>query len=289
MSPLDTWRWMLGQPLNRGRPVAATWRWLAWQLGTRLRGGARRVAFVDASTLSVDRGMTGATGNIYAGLHEFEDMAFLLHFLREGECFVDVGANIGSYTVLAAAVCAARVVAFEPGDAARAVLARNVAQNQVGARVDIDGRAVAASAGVRRFTRGHDTTNRFADDAAAAFDEVATVTLDEALVGRRPVLVKVDVEGAESEVFAGAGALLREAPPAALIVELSGAGHVDLQARLAALGYRAYRYLPFERRLVARTGTADGGNVLLLRDPAEAARRVATAPRRRIHPVGSWL
>ncbi len=289
MSPLATWRWMLGQPLNRGRPVATTFRWVAWQLGTRLRPGVRRVAFVDAATLSISRGMTGATGNVYAGLHEFEDMAFLLHFLREGECFVDVGANIGSYTVLAAAVCAARVVAFEPGELARATLVQNVAQNQVGARVDIDSRAVAAASGVRRFTRGHDTTNRFTDDTSAPFDEVTTVSLDEALVGRRPALVKIDVEGAESEVFAGAAALLREAPPSALIVELSGDGHVALQARLADLGYRAFRYLPFERRLVARPGTADGGNLLLLRDPAEAARRVASAPRRRIHPVGCWL
>jgi hypothetical protein len=47
-------------------------------------------------------GMTGATGNLYVGLHEFEEMAFLLHFLRPGDLFADVGANVGSYTILAA-------------------------------------------------------------------------------------------------------------------------------------------------------------------------------------------
>jgi FkbM family methyltransferase len=289
MNALSTWRWLLAQPLNRGRPLAATWRWLAWQFGTRLRPGLRRVPFVDRASLTVARGMTGATGNVYAGLHEFEDMAFLLHFLREGECFVDVGANVGSYSVLAAAVCAARVVAFEPGDLARAALARNVADNQVGARVDIDLRAVSAHGGVRRFTRGQDTTNRFADDAAVDVEEVATVSLDEALVGRRPALLKIDVEGAESEVFAGAERLLHEAPPAAIIVELSGPDHVALQARLAAQGYTACRYLPFERRLVPRSGTAQGGNLLLLRNLADAQRRVASAPRRRIHAPGCWL
>ena len=45
--------------------------------------------------------MTGATGNIYCGLYEFLDMAFLLHFLRNGDLFGDIGSNIGSYTVLA--------------------------------------------------------------------------------------------------------------------------------------------------------------------------------------------
>jgi hypothetical protein len=43
--------------------------------------------------------MTGATGNVYYGLHEFQDMAFVTHYLREGYLFADIGANIGSYSV----------------------------------------------------------------------------------------------------------------------------------------------------------------------------------------------
>jgi hypothetical protein len=54
------------------------------------------------------------TGNLYAGLHEFSEMGFLLHLLRQNDLFVDVGANLGSYTVLASAVCQARNIAFEP-------------------------------------------------------------------------------------------------------------------------------------------------------------------------------
>ena len=42
------------------------------------------------------KGMTGASGNIYFGLHEFEEMGFLLHFLREEDLFIDIGAYIGS-------------------------------------------------------------------------------------------------------------------------------------------------------------------------------------------------
>ncbi len=58
--------------------------------------------------------MTGATGNIYAGLHEFDDMAFFLHLLRPEDMFADVGSNIGSYTILASGVVGAKSVAFEP-------------------------------------------------------------------------------------------------------------------------------------------------------------------------------
>ncbi len=42
----------------------------------------------------VEPGTTGATGNVYCGLHEFEDMALLLHILRKVDRFVDIGANI---------------------------------------------------------------------------------------------------------------------------------------------------------------------------------------------------
>src|SRR3954464_6025907 len=88
--------------------TAALGRWLRWQLGARLLAGEAVMPFVGASKLLVRRSMTGATGNIYAGLHEFEEMAFTIHLLRPGDLFVDVGANIGAYTVLAAAVAGAR-------------------------------------------------------------------------------------------------------------------------------------------------------------------------------------
>ena len=59
--------------------------------------------------------MRGATGNIYAGLHEFVDMMLPLHLLRSGDLFLDVGANIGLFTLFIKQECAdATVHAFEP-------------------------------------------------------------------------------------------------------------------------------------------------------------------------------
>ena len=60
----------------------------------------------------------GATGNLYVGLHEFEEMAFLLHFLRRGDLFADVDANVGSYTILAAVAVGTEAIAFEAGKSA---------------------------------------------------------------------------------------------------------------------------------------------------------------------------
>jgi hypothetical protein len=68
--------------------MAAYVRWMRWQIGSRVLGEPVLMPYVESSCLVVERSMTGATGNIYCGLHEFEDMAFVLHCLRVGDTFV---------------------------------------------------------------------------------------------------------------------------------------------------------------------------------------------------------
>jgi hypothetical protein len=142
MSILNTLSFLLNHPLSQGRKLATLRRFVAWQIGARLVPGPVACPFANGSSLLVRPGMTGATGNLYVGLHEFADMAFVLHVLRGGDLFVDVGANIGSYTVLAAAGAGAACLAFEPGSAAFAWLERNVRLNGSGQRYGYDDAAI---------------------------------------------------------------------------------------------------------------------------------------------------
>src|ERR1700683_536380 len=86
-------------PLTRDRPLGAWARFAAWQIRSRVKDEIL-IDWIGGQRLAVRRGMTGATGNIYVGLHEFADMLFVLHFLREDDLFLDIGANVGTYTVL---------------------------------------------------------------------------------------------------------------------------------------------------------------------------------------------
>ena len=45
---------------------------------------------------------------------EHEDMLFLLHALKPNETFIDVGANIGAFTILASKVVKSHSISFEP-------------------------------------------------------------------------------------------------------------------------------------------------------------------------------
>src|ERR1700691_5417356 len=132
---LRTLRFIACHPLNRRAPLRAIGRFVAWQVVTRLQRGAFVVPYVADTRLLVTRGMTGATGNVYCGLHEFEDMAFVLHALRAEDLFVDVCANVGSYTVLAAGAVGARCIAFEPAPRAYRGLLDNLRLNDLMARV----------------------------------------------------------------------------------------------------------------------------------------------------------
>ena len=103
--------------------------------------------------------MTGATGNIHTGLHEFADMAFTLHFLRHTDLFLDVGANVGTYTLIASGVRKARTIAFEPDPQSMTSLRRNIDLNGLNGRVVLEQAAVGTEEGEVEFTIGQDTAN----------------------------------------------------------------------------------------------------------------------------------
>lgn len=294
MSLTATLSFIVSHPLARLHRRAALGRWLRWQLGKRLLPGPLAVPYVDGVRLLIAPGMTGATGNYYCGLHEFEDMAFVLHFLRPGDGFADVGANIGSYTLLALAA-GAGVDAFEPVPAAFRALMDNVHLNGAAQRVRAHNQAVGAQKGSLQMTMDHDTMNRAVLAPAASREAVARVemtTLDQAFAGRAPpALLKVDVEGYESQVLQGARGLLADAALQAVILELNGSGRAygfddgDIHQSMLAQGFQPCRYEPFSRRLQACEHHSNTGNTLYLRDPEAAARRVAASRSYRIGEV----
>jgi hypothetical protein len=87
-------RFIWTHPLNRNAPLRALSRFFRWQFSSRLIGAPIALPFAEGTRLLVERGMTGATGNWYCGLHEPEEMAFVLHALQPGDLFVDIGVNI---------------------------------------------------------------------------------------------------------------------------------------------------------------------------------------------------
>ncbi len=265
MSAFGTLNWIVDHPLSKGRRIRNLAGFAAWQVRSRIDSSPRTFELANSAKMLAVSGMTGATGNLYVGLHEFQEMAFLLHLLRPRDLFADVGANVGSYTILAGAGAAARVVAFEPDGAAFGWLKRNIAINNL-TNVEARQEAVGASIGQARFSSGLDTLNRIDPDGPAI---VPMTTLD-SIGGDEPTLIKIDVEGFELGVLQGAENALESTK--AVIMELN-----DEQAAgfLEARGFKPYAYDPFKRRLAPLVEQSSNG--LFIKDLDDVAARVQDA------------
>lgn len=280
-SPLSlssTIQFIAQHPMNRGHRVQAVGRFFWWQVESRIRDEVE-FAWIDGAKLVVRHGMTGATGNIYCGLHEYVDMAFVLHFLRDSDRFVDVGANVGSYSVIAAAVCGAETIAVEPDPDAQSALTRNIEVNDVGKLVEVAKVALGADRGMARFTVGRDTTNKVATESDGGTRLVPMTTLDRIVKGRQVTLMKMDVEGYESEVLKGAAGTLSDPALAAVITEGTTTA---VRETLKEHGFREYFYDPGTRRLSGTSFGLSSCNGLYVRDAELVADRVASAPPRKI-------
>lgn len=287
MSVLRLLRFVADHPANSGRRLAALWRLLRWQVASRLLDADVVYPWVDGSKFLVRSGETGLTGNIYVGLQEFADMAFVLHLLRPGELFVDVGANVGSYSILACAVARARGCAVEPVPATFRRLVENMRVNHLDNLVECSNVGLGSQPGTLRFSSDLDVCNRAladGDDRHGSI-EVPATTLDALLAGRSPRLIKIDVEGYESAVLSGAHTTLADPGLLAVIMEVNGSGEKygfsesQLFDVMATHGFITCTYLPAERRLVdvAQAVARPTDNVIFARDLQSIAERVRGA------------
>jgi FkbM family methyltransferase len=247
---------VVANPGARGHRVKALARMWAWQVWRRFPGrpilvsfdGGTRLYFPPWSTLA---GHVAATGS-----HEPTEQAFMAHYVRPGDLAVDVGANLGIYTVALAGL-GAQVVAFEPGTQARSVLEYNVALNGFGDRVRVVPWALGDRDGEAVLTTTLDGANHLEDAhrGSHATEPVALRTLD-SVAGEAPdwfdadgpMVVKIDAEGYDEAVLRGASGLLEKRRPIVMVETWDGGTRI--RRRLADLDYRVYSYHPQGRRLV---------------------------------------
>jgi len=288
MSLASTLRFIASHPLNSHRRTDALVSFVRWQLGARLVPGRVVYDWIDGTRFIVRLGETGLTGNMYCGLHEFADMAYVLHTTTPADLFVDVGANVGSYTLLACSVRRARGICFEPVPQTYQRLLDNLRLNDLTDRVRAFNLGLSDRRGELRFTVGENCMNHVMADGEDAADstQVDVVPLDSILDGESPTAMKIDVEGFESAVIRGAPRCLGKASLNSVIMELNGSGERygfsegSILQEMRDHGFSTYTYEPFSRRLRSLEGKNNAsGNTLFIRNREEIERRIAAAPR----------
>ena len=269
----DTCARIWRHPENRGRRGRTLGTYFVWQAWERTVKRPWTIPLVPGRVIKCYPHCQISSGTLYYRLPERSSMRFLLDFLHPGDTMIDVGANVGTYSLLATTIDDVSVVAFEPSGLTHDRARRNFELNRVEGRVRLMRQAVGATSGVAVISVGLGPQNKVLGPADSG-EEVPMATLDDLLPSTPgPVsLVKVDVEGGELDVLAGGQRLIeRDAP--ALILEVNDAAGTERQ--LKELGYECYSY-DADSGLLRPTTVYDhvGLNVIAIRDVDAATARL---------------
>lgn len=199
---------------------------------------------------------------------ESQELRFLNTFLKPGDIFVDVGANIGLYTLIAASLVGLGgvVYAFEPCSKTFQRLVNNVHLNNLN---NVFCHQIALSDKTSNVDMvvsldGFDAWNSFAQPVMGksfASETVTSITWDgfiqEHKIAERVTLMKIDVEGWETKVLAGGREFFSRTDAPALQVEFTeqacqsaGSSCEELYHQLEELGYQMFIYDAKSRRLI---------------------------------------
>lgn len=209
----------------------------------------------------VYRGSTAAAAVAYLGWPDWDVMHFLRSVLRPGDGFIDVGANVGVYTLLAASCVTRRghLIAIEADGTNVERLLENLALNNV--RCHVHDVAVGPERGQVQFETGADTVG--AVSTTGGGESLEMYRLDDLVDPAFPWAVgKMDIEGYELSALKGAKQLLAAKRPRVWILETNetstkyGETRAELQAFLAEYGYTLYAIADEGRRL---TRIREGG------------------------------
>jgi FkbM family methyltransferase len=216
-------RQVWNHPSNRDHRLRSLGRAVGWQVSKRLSARPRDVGFYGFTLRCHPDSNSGSNVIYFTERFDPDEMAVVESLLDEGDGFVDVGANIGTYALMARRFVgpSGHVVAFEPDPVAARRLRENVELNGL-SNIVVHQAAVTGEPGWVEMLVGYDVSNSIApaSEPHQSTRTAEAVTLDEALSSHHFAVGKLDVEGFEVDVLRGATSRLAAADPPVWIIEI---------------------------------------------------------------------
>lgn len=158
----------------------------------------------------------------------------LKRYLKRESVFVDVGANIGFFSLYASNICN-KVIAFEPVSVLHNQFTSSITKNGI-KNIDLRMKACGARSSHMKIElmRGNMGASSFVRNSGNVYESkiVEVVTLDSCIGNQVIDLIKIDVEGFEPEVFNGAKKIIRRCKPI-IVFEFSPILYEDRQCGLS--------------------------------------------------------
>ncbi len=219
---------ILNHPLNKNHRIKTLLRLVWWKIN--------QLFFKMPTIVSISTGVKcicypeSSFGSqiIYTKFPEYSEINFVSYVLKPRDTFVDIGAGLGDYSLVASSkIKEGKIFSFEPHPVAFNYLKENVALNKLEGKIFPVQNVVSDKNGFEKFTPdkiselSHISTEK---DSSEGQVRLPSITLDSYSVKHKAgkiKIVKIDVEGAEYKVLAGAKNLLRNAAIDFLIIEIN--------------------------------------------------------------------
>tara|TARA_B100000287_G_scaffold391131_1_gene402565 strand:- start:906 stop:1817 length:912 start_codon:yes stop_codon:yes gene_type:complete len=192
--------------------------------------------------------------NCYFVLDDYEELLFILNYLKGSDTFIDVGANHGNYTLIASGIVGSKTISIEPVETTFKRLKMNIELNKLN-NVVLKQVGISNNNGNLRISNDRGELNRILKDNDHSNNEAISVTtLDDLLIEEKNIsMIKIDVEGYEKQVLEGAFNILKCKNLNVLQIELNNSNQYygyrenEIIRFLKKFGFKPYRYNPLTK------------------------------------------
>tara|TARA_Y100000591_G_C21738429_1_gene647968 strand:- start:425 stop:1147 length:723 start_codon:yes stop_codon:yes gene_type:complete len=192
--------------------------------------------------------------NCYFVLDDYEELCFILNYLKESDTFIDIGANHGNYSLIASGIVGSKTISIEPVETTFKRLKMNIELNKLN-NVVLKQVGISNNNGNLRISNERGELNRILKDNDHSNNEAISVTtLDDLLIEEKNIsMIKVDVEGYEKQVLEGALNILKRKNLNVLQIELNNSNQYygyrenEIIRFLKKFGFKPYRYNPLTK------------------------------------------
>lgn len=255
-------------------------RVIRWQISSRQKTEIIATWINDLKVICKN-GDTGFTGNLYYGLMEYHDMSFAMHLLDSDDTFVDIGSNLGSYTLLVGGVCQSTTYSLEPSPETFKRLIKNVEINNL-ENIQCLNIGAGDENGSFYMTNDRGPENHLITDnnVYRSNIKVKVKKIDDIDFESKPTFIKIDTEGYEYQVIKGAVNTLESSEMIGLLVEINGNNerfngtNYEILNLLDKMGYMPYQFDYNQNDLIKIEQVNTKGNTLFIKNYDLALKKI---------------
>lgn len=271
-------------PTNEGNYLRAIRKFVGWQFKKRMTKA--RVKLVNGLVMNGYIDDTISSLVAYVDLPEYSDMMFVLRYLRSGDIFFDVGANVGIYSLLASPIVSdGKVFAFECSKRIYVRLLENIELNKI-ENVIASNQGIyeqASTIWLNEDPKG--TTSFLSQEKRSSGYYVKVTAIDRVSCEynlQEIALLKLDIEGAELFALRGATSLLESRKIQCILLEATDGSEKnfnyslhEIDSFLSLLGFSFYNYNVEDTSLHPVTMyNHSGNNIIAISDLEFVAKRL---------------